>query len=352
MEEVICSRSGLRFPKEGRKTVHPRISYYTSHKNPKTRHVATSVVERGKQEGWDTIERFEQEIEAALNPPPPPPVEYDFCGAWVAKIVGSDPKYRFKREFLAAVETDGRRKRFLFPKEGSHFIETCYQSAKGNETRHYYYVVDGIAEEIPLSRLEKEFPVSSQPQGPSIENCTLFEGRIGAEGEIVKLDNHYWVVVRVDAIHHWEDEDGICGTGTYRGSATVVHSYTTQTSYARPATTEEIKTFQSCQQRQQAIAEAKARLQEIYKSITTANGAAIRPETASYPKGVSVCLEKGYYQCNRILVVDDGNRVWSLTYNGRDGDNWQINNVAGSYVGWYLESAELANEVRQLATIV
>lgn len=156
--EVVCSRSGLKFEAENRrKKVHPEIAYYTTHKNYDIRYTAIAVIEKGKAEGWGTIEKFEEEIQKALNPEPPTRPDYDFEGAWAAVIEGSNEKYRFNRVFLKAVDTEGRFKRYAFADNGIY--ECCYKSGKGNETRYYYRVENGTKQRIELEEVESLFPV-------------------------------------------------------------------------------------------------------------------------------------------------------------------------------------------------
>jgi hypothetical protein len=157
MIELICIKSGLKFLAENRRLkIHPEIAYFTSHSDWDFRYkVAIPVIERGKTEGWDTIDRFKREIAAAAAPKPRP--TYDFEGKWAAEIVGSDPQFRFERRFLTPVDTEGRFKRYhLAGREG--FFETCYESGKGNQTRRFLRVTKGVVVEIERAEVEAAFP--------------------------------------------------------------------------------------------------------------------------------------------------------------------------------------------------
>lgn len=351
MLEIICSRSGLKFEAENRrKKVHPAISYYTCHKNYDIRYPAIAVIERGKTEGWDSIEKFEEEIEKALNPEPQPRPDYDFEGAWAAEITGSDKKYRFERTFLTKVDEEGRFKRYSIIAEGDGIYETCYKSAKGNQTRRYWQVKNGELTQISLEEVEILFP---EIKPVSVEGCVKVE-KFFPENSPVEYEGQIYFVVRVDSVTHWEDEDGVAGTGYNNNDTYTVWEDTVFTSYLRPATSEEsaqyeeIKQAKLVEETQEAERkEAVKRLKEIAKTITVSNGA-ITPESASYPNGKAFVLEQGYYQPNRLLVLEH-NRLWSLRYNGRDGDDWSYNNVAGSCIGCYLEiTPELKTEIEEL----
>lgn len=169
MHKITCTRSGLTFEAETRRLrVHPKISYYTAHKDTDIRYPAIKVVERGKTEGWESIEVFESEIEKALNPPPKPPTPYHLECAWVAKITGYHPKFDYDRIFLEEVSTSGRFKRFLLTEPGLY--QSCYKSAKGNETRQWWLAESAnsyheikIDQVIEILGEKPEKPQSSDP---------------------------------------------------------------------------------------------------------------------------------------------------------------------------------------------
>lgn len=162
MVEIICSRSGLKFEAPNRRLkVHPEISWYTAHNNTEVRYPAIAVIERGKSEGWDSIQKFEAEIKKALVPKPRP--DYDFEGHWLARIEGWDAAYDYQREFAKPVDIEGRFKRFWFQGLPDGLYETGYKSNAGNKTYHYYQVVDGARTEISKEELEALLP-SEKPE--------------------------------------------------------------------------------------------------------------------------------------------------------------------------------------------
>jgi hypothetical protein len=349
MVEIICARSGLKFEADSRrKKVHPQIAYYTSHKNYDIRYPAIEVIERGKTEGWNTIEKFEDEIQKALNPEPTVRPEYDFEGAWVAKITGSDDgQYRFNRLFLNAIDSEGRFKRYKL--NGDGIYECCYKSGKGNQTRYYYQVKDGVKEQIDLEIVEKLFPALE-----STENQSAVEGAIriespnplGNKSDVITHSNQPHTIQHVEFKDLWEDDDGITHQG--HPGQDCVHSWVTYVYYLKPSTDEELASHAERVQKNQIKVEAKKVLREIYDSISAPNGA-ISPEKASYPNGEEIVVNQGYHQPNNLIVITE-DRVWGLAYNGRDGDDWRYNNVAGAWIGsWIPLTLELKAQLAQIS---
>jgi hypothetical protein len=346
MVEIICKRSGLKFEAENRrKSVHPKISWYTTHRDYSIRYPAVAVIERGKQEGWDTLEKFEAEIQKALNPEPQPRPEYDFEGAWVAQITGSHSTYRFDRTFLEAIDSEGGFKRYNIKASGDGIYETCYKSAKGNETQHYYRVESGSLTEIELAEVEALFPEDEIAPQVSIEACISTERYLGKAGEIVEHEGKVYEIIRVDesskTVSEWDDFED-----EHRSWKEPVYK-----SWLKEASAEVSETFLKAKAQTELESATKkiaiARLKEISSTITIENGS-VAPEFAPYPTGKTFVVQQGHYQANHLLVLED-NRLWYLIYNGRDGDLWDLNNVENGYIGRWLEvSPELKAEIEEL----
>lgn len=353
MVEIICKRSGLKFEAENhRMKVHPRISFYTTHKNYDIRYPAIAVIERGKEEGWNSIEKFLEEIEKALNPEPKPRPEYDFEGAYACRITGFHPKYRFEREFVDPVDKEGRFNRYNLRAEPDGIYETAYKSAKQNVTKHYYRLEDGVLTELALSEVEALFPAIDPPAAPDRAGCILVKAWLGAVGSVVQYDfdgtqgrspnPQLWKIVEVEAQPHWEDEDGITGSGHYDGGAAIVAEWNQYKSYLRLATLAEIEQQERLDADKAAAQNRTAEIKALWERVN-ADDAAVVPLRADYPQGPKVVVQRGYFQDNRILVLEPStptqpDRLWALVYNGRDGDNWSHNNVA-DYIGRYIEIA-------------
>ena len=347
--EVICSRSGLKFEADSRRqSVHPGIRYYTSHKDyNRVRYPAVEVIERGKKEGWTTIEKFEEEIQKALNPEPPVRPEYDFEGAWAAKIVGSDEKYRFNRLFLQEVDTEGRFKRYRF-NYGDGIYECNYKSGKGNVTGYYYRVEGTQKVQIDFSEIEKLFPSVE-----TIEDELQIEGaikvkpkhRLGNPGEVVTHDEQLHTIVHIEINQYWEDDDGIIHKGEAIGDC--VYAWRQWIYYLKPATEEEIARHNQQVEADRVRKEAQKAIAQIYNNISVENGA-IAPKNSSYPSGKELVVRMGHHQPNDLLIITQ-DKVWGVTYNGRDGDDWRGNNIAGGWVGcWVPLTPELETQLNQI----
>lgn len=251
MIEIICKKSGLKFEAADRRTqIHPKILGYIKHENHDIRYQAISLIERGKAEGWHTIEKFEAEIQLALtNPTKQKRPTFNFEGAWVAKITGSSEQYRFTREFLVEVDTEGNNKRFVF--EGDGVYECCYACANGDRNRYYYNYSNGISTELTLTQVDELFPALEPDKPVSVEGCIKVEKYLGAFGSKVEHDGSVFVVVRIDSIYYWEDDEGLSGSGDYYGDSCLVYDETKSTSFLRPATEEETKEFKQLRQLQE-----------------------------------------------------------------------------------------------------
>jgi len=62
-----CKHSGLKFEDSGRRRVHPEISDWWNHSDLEKRLAAQSVIMDGKEEGWESFEKFEVAILAKIN---------------------------------------------------------------------------------------------------------------------------------------------------------------------------------------------------------------------------------------------------------------------------------------------
>lgn len=321
---VICARSGLAFEADSkRKKVHPAIRHYTSHKDTNIRYPAIAVIEQGKKEGWDSLEKFQAEIKKALNPPLTPPVEYDFEGYWAAKITGYSKQYDYEREFLTPVEEVGRFRRYRLTEEGCY--QTCYRSAKGNETRIFWQVTGGVLEEISPEQLEsvlgKRIDVEKPERGELIETKRL----LGDIGETVQFNARWVTITAVEMIALYRDEEtGITSTYYPEDSSEVIEIETYRT-WVEPATAEQVAECQAIDKIKAYATKAVIELKEIDSTEQWE-----KPEQAN-PQGLKISLrDKTLGYDSSYLQVDRSARLlWRVVYNNRDGDLWSMNNLDG-----------------------
>jgi hypothetical protein len=351
---VTCKRSGLVFEAENRrKTVHPAISYYTSHKDTGIRYPAIRVIDQGRTEGWTTLEEFDTAIAAVLNPEPEPEVEinYDFEGAWVARIVGFDTKFGYQREFLDAAKQEGRFNCFWFPESG--IVETCYKSAKGNDTR-YFRLIEGGVEVRILTQPEVDELLGGRPnpeeraKNLGVERTFETNKSMGQIGQTVKVGEEYFVIVNTSTVTTYHDEDGLAHTGRYPSGVYVVYEEYAITTGVRNATAEEVEAAQSEAKIKQAARKAATRLEEIADEAGWT-----KPESPS-PEGVKIAYSNTELSYDSTyLQIDTGAKLlWCVAYNGRDGDLWSLNNLTSQIAHCRELTPELEDELGVLIAAI
>jgi hypothetical protein len=308
------------------------------------------VIEQGKAEGWTTLEEFERAISAALSPEPEPEVECDFGGAWVALITGFNDHYTYQREFVRPAKTEGRFKYFWYPEEG--IVETCYKSAKGNDTRHFRLIEGGkeirILTEAEVDEIlgdgAKDAPEASKP---GVDRTFETTQSMGVVGQTVKVGEEYFVIVSTSTITTYHDEDGIAHK-RYPSGVVVSYEEYEVTTRARFATLEEIQVTQREAEVNLAARKATRRLEEIFEE-----GDWTKPESPA-PSGVKVACsntelsyDSTYFQVDRAAGL-----LWRLVYNGRDGDLWAINNLTSQIARCCKLTPELEKEMEVLITAI
>lgn len=175
---VTCSRSGLNFEAPNRRRkVHPEISKWTSHKNWEIRQIAVGAIAQGKSEGWDSLEKFEEEIDKALTPEEPEgaavvvelrQASRKFGGAkpWLAKITGQCPTYGYSRKFLNPYHQEDFGCWKFAPTENGVY-QGCNRNSKGDERRFWLQVLDGkrldLTEEEAIAIVGEPAKTTSSP---------------------------------------------------------------------------------------------------------------------------------------------------------------------------------------------
>ena len=338
---VVCSRSGLEFEvligkvREG--LVHPEIAKWLNCKDLSVRYPAITAIEEGKDKGLKTYQQFEEIIEATIeeeNKPESIP-DHDFVGSWLAKIEGAHEKYRFKRSFSNPVYIEGRYKYFKIKNQSDGIYETGYKSNAGNNTKNYYQIVKGEVVKIELEQVEQEFPEVSKPEvsKEDYKDCLVVKENLGITGNVVSYKDNYYKIVKLEVEHFYEDDDGATHT-SYPSDANYVFQISYYKTFLESATELDIAEYnQSVKEKQKAV-ETKKQLRQINEDLLN-NPNRISPINCGYPKGIELVLRQGYYQPNEILIITQDS-IWSLVYNGRDGDDWSYNNVSGMWVGCYL----------------
>jgi hypothetical protein len=141
-------------------------------------------------------------------------IAYHFYGAWVALITGFNDRFGYQRELLEAVKTKGRFNYFRYPKEG--IVETCYKSAKGNDTRYFRLIEGGVEVKI-LTEEEVDDRLGGRPNPEEMaknlaDRTFKTSTSMGQIGQTIKVGEEYFVIVSVSTVTTCHDEDGIAHT--------------------------------------------------------------------------------------------------------------------------------------------
>lgn len=206
--DQICPRSGLVFQvaiedkREG--LIHPRIVWYTQHPNYDVRYPAIRVIERGKAEGWNTFEKFKEEIKLLLDPPKPtsefPSITLSKKDGrkkpYLAQIEGYDRRYTLKRKFISPVATKDNLLTFLLEEPG------FYESKNGNGTIAYWSKEGDSYSEITKEKVLAEFvPYYGDPEIKQIEFYS--QAAVGTE---VIFEGRKWAIVADDSYDFFETQ--------------------------------------------------------------------------------------------------------------------------------------------------
>lgn len=132
------------------------------------------------------------------------------------------------------------------------------------------------------------------------------------------------IVVALAATSRYYAEDGLSfGLSRDRG---VLWTVT-----ARRATAEEAAELEGRERAEQERRERRARQLTAWKALCKLIQQGERPEKAD-PQGEQWPAKRAYDQ-PRVLIDRERGQIWLVEYNGRDGDCWAHNNVAGC-VAW------------------
>ena len=372
---VTCSRSGLVFDAKdnSRLTVHPTISWWLSRKDYEVRSEAQFAISQGHLKGFTTIKQFEELIEEMLRQKKEeeeasyskPHLCLTDTGnpynkkCWVAQITGLSEKYGYEREFVeeSRIGPASRERQFVLEKEG--YYQSKSYSRGGNSSVYYYHFKDGVLEKIDEDRVKEvfgdpeEFKQAKRKEHDKLNKQVtkvFYDPRWSAcTGTVLEVENHFYTVLKIT--ESYEDEDGGCHSyysHSYDGAslAFIIKSY-----HCREATEQEIEALQKEQQQRKAFENLRKEFKEIVKDIENSSNKN-SPQIDTYPSGKKFCLKQGYYQCNEELVIAP-DKIWILTYNWRDGDDWSYNNISGTHFGFWISSAEVNCErLLELAEII
>ena len=335
---IICEKSGLKFEAENRRRkTHPEIAFYTQHKDSEFRYFASKIIEQGKINGWDSIEKFKSEINLAWekeqNSSEVEQKELYECN-YIAQIVSSDSKYRFQREFITA-ESETTRKAGKFGQISNYrqydlsllsdgYYEVNHRSAKGNDSRYYWLVNKGEISQISLEEVEKLFPKIALEQLDTIKTTAL---DIPVFNSCFELNGQVYKIVDSQTIDY--DEDGFSSDSyDYSGFA---YSETTW-EYIEASQQDKELYFSKktdAQLQQQEITAIKEKRQAIINYLKETD--CLPLEDNFNPQGEKIIIHENYSGIHDHVLIDK-NCLWAVYYNGRDGDNFSLSNWQDCYI--------------------
>lgn len=183
----------------------------------------------------------------------------------------------------------------------------------------------------------------AEHQLKSEATITFVTGKhLGSIGTVIEHKGQQLFVLHCEGKDRYEDDDGVTHEGY--GGSNAMYDWIDYTYYCRPATKAEIAALVEKKRGVARRKEARARLIEISKSISVKNGA-VAPTSVEYPEGRKLPIRQGLTHANKLLVMTE-TQLWSLNYNGADGDDWSHNNVSGAWIGCYVPlSSELKTEI-------
>lgn len=252
--------------------------------------------------------------------------------SWVARIVGTDPKYGLAREF------EGKRE---FNSEYIYQLaDGIYEIQEGYQRRRFILIQGGEISKRSIDKSDvfgwlKDAP--AEPQVPTFQltggsgyGCLGWEkGQVihNSADRIAKGEPAYLTIVKASA--RWIREDGMSfGVGDEDGY------YYTAT--AREATADEAAPVIAEELALSVRREARKALEQAGQEIIQTGE---RPEELSTPEGVELGVlnpESLPYGGGSWFVIGD-EFIWFVKNNGHDGDFWANNNVrtagAGA-IGW------------------
>lgn len=400
MVEITCKFTKIKFEAPTKRTsVHPAIATWKQESNKRGWYGRFfEAIEFGLSKEFDSVEQFEEVLQKAScgepfeTPPPSPHCLRDTLntmlgeseredGSFLKRLTAIDQSkssgYSLIGKFLdldsnpsladgvyldcattKPSKTDIRNGRkpysyyTLFAlKENTVEFLLSFTGRRLNECHELKQVwqiahEQGLTDQAFLAHQEEQ-QLEALKQSASMKFAS--NKPLGGEGTVLEREGRWLTVLLVDAVTCYEDDDGITHTIPPRGGHMFEHS--TYFYYCRPATDSEISTRLQETNQKAVVALAFSRLKEI---ATVGDRTFPRPE-ADIPQGMRISFrdKKLSYDSPYLQVDFSNDRLWTVFYNGRDGDDWSHNNYANEYVASFQTlTPELASEVQACAEII
>ena len=273
--------------------------------------------------------------------------------AYIAKIIGLDSKWGFAREFCfgrGEQERGNRHRIFELDRNTQGVCEYRTYTAGGNKYGDFFRFVEGrftILTEVQVKEL-----FGFEPRAESVRKEGFhYKGEFYQES-----DGGWWFVTYQDGFY---TEDGL-SFGLAQDNGYVEGDY----HKARPATkseaAEQDRLKAEREAAEQAETERKTQRRKAWSGLRAAveeikQGDSERPPAVEQINGEQIEYTASFMNSlGHRLVIQDGQAIWLLRYNGRSGDDWSYNNygnwIANRYA-WQPEFAEIAERVRKFEVL-
>jgi hypothetical protein len=361
---IDCKYSGIKFDAiewgvTERVEVHPTIAWWKQRANKENWYGKFfEAIEYGKENGFDSIEQFDEVFERCDRGLPFEKKSYNleltstgakalcFRKPWVAKIKGLSEQYDYDRQFLQEDEIEGRAFRFNLSEDGVY--QAKQYSSKGNEYFYFYQVKKGELSELSQEQVNEIFgdvekirekrKKEKEQVKLALDTAIHFVSPKYIGSGIIKYGKNYYKVLNTK-----EEDVDIDGIPTNNSDSSGYFS-TDFHYYCREAKPHQVDVFNKAQEAEKEKKEnqekAKQILWEVYRSCDT-NGEVLEPHGVQ----ISISSKKLNYDSTCLYIDFEQNLVWSSKYNGRDGDLWDWNNsIDGRYI---VRSQQLTGELRE-----
>ena len=256
--------------------------------------------------------------------------------AYLAVITGTHPKFKFSRDFINPDRREGRHKYYEISRTSNHVYEKREYSAKDNVHGGFYTFVDGKLSELTETQVAERF-------GLEAKEASIRKEGYQSEGFYKDETGIWWFCTKSSGFY---TEDGLSfGLSQDEGWVEGDHHW------ARKATAKEVEEQEALRGKFTAESEAKKQTATAFKQLKeiarTVREQAVLPEGQVNPQGERIEFTSSFMNSlGDQFLLEEGQAIWILYYNGRSGDDWSYSNF-GNWIAWRAAWNEtLANEIR------
>ena len=394
MVEVTCKFSKIKFEAATKRTqVHPAIATWKQEANKRGWYSRFfEAIEFGLSKGFDSVNQFEEVLQKAScdepleTPPPAPHCLRDTLNFLLGESEREEGSFLKKLQAINSRHESGYSLvgQFLdldsnLKLEDGIYFDCAATTKSSNDVRkgrkaYSYYTLFALEQgqalillrfsgrrldecpelkqawQIAQNRGLIDQAVQAHHEEQQLEVLKRLatakfssSKSLGASSTVVEREGRSLYVLAVDSVSYYEDDDGVSHTSPPRDGYMLEH--TEYTYYCREATDVEIVAKLDEKRQKAELSQALLRLKEIAFSDVRQFP---RPQASVPQQGTHISYrDRKFSYDSPYLQIDQTNGLlWSIFYNGRDGDDWSYNNY-GNYVASFQPlTPELASEVQ------